>query len=115
MREARNGGEFLKAVEERTGIRAQVIAGVEEARLIHKAAVYGVDASSGTTVVIDIGGGSMEVTLGTATDVHLARSSAARRDPADRPIRLERPAVQSATSGASSSTSVRSSANSPSS
>jgi exopolyphosphatase / guanosine-5'-triphosphate,3'-diphosphate pyrophosphatase len=74
VREARNGGEFLKAVAERTGIRPRVIAGEEEARLIHKAAVYGVDAASGTTVVIDIGGGSMEVTLGTATDIHLARS-----------------------------------------
>ena len=74
VREARNGGEFLAAVEERTGILPRVIPGVEEARLIHKAAVYGVDASSGTTVVVDIGGGSMEVTLGTATEVHLARS-----------------------------------------
>jgi exopolyphosphatase / guanosine-5'-triphosphate,3'-diphosphate pyrophosphatase len=74
VREARNGGEFLAAVEERTGIRPRVIAGTEEGRLIHKAAVYGVDASSGTTVVVDIGGGSMEVTLGTATEVHLARS-----------------------------------------
>ncbi len=74
VREARNGGEFLAAVEARTGIRARVISGVEEARLIHKAAVYGVDATSGTTVVVDIGGGSMEVTLGTATETHLARS-----------------------------------------
>ncbi len=74
VREARNGGEFLAAVVERTGIRPRVISGVEEARLIHKAAVYGVDATNGTTVVVDIGGGSMEVTLGTATEAHLARS-----------------------------------------
>jgi exopolyphosphatase / guanosine-5'-triphosphate,3'-diphosphate pyrophosphatase len=74
VREARNGGEFLAAIEKRTGIRPRVVSGVEEARLIHKAAVYGVDASSGTTVVIDIGGGSMEVTLGTSTEVHLART-----------------------------------------
>lgn len=74
VREARNGGEFLAAVVERTGIRPRVISGVEEARLIHKAAVYGVDATSGTTVVVDIGGGSMEATLGTATEVRLARS-----------------------------------------
>jgi exopolyphosphatase / guanosine-5'-triphosphate,3'-diphosphate pyrophosphatase len=74
VREAPNGGEFLKTVAERTGIRPRVIPGTEEARLVHKAAVYGVDATSGTTVVIDIGGGSMEVTLGTATEVHLARS-----------------------------------------
>jgi exopolyphosphatase / guanosine-5'-triphosphate,3'-diphosphate pyrophosphatase len=76
VREARNGGEFLRAVAERTGIRPRVISGVEEARLIHKAAVYGVDATSGTTVVVDIGGGSMEVTLGTATEARLARSFA---------------------------------------
>jgi exopolyphosphatase / guanosine-5'-triphosphate,3'-diphosphate pyrophosphatase len=74
VREASNGGEFLASVEERTGIQPRVITGEQEARLIHRAAVYGVDASSGTTVVVDIGGGSMEVTLGTATEVHLARS-----------------------------------------
>jgi exopolyphosphatase / guanosine-5'-triphosphate,3'-diphosphate pyrophosphatase len=74
VREARNGGEFLKAVAERTGIRPRVIPGEEEARLVHKAAVYGVDAATGTTVVVDIGGGSIEVTLGTATDIHLSRS-----------------------------------------
>jgi exopolyphosphatase/guanosine-5'-triphosphate,3'-diphosphate pyrophosphatase len=38
------------------------------------AAVYGVNSSSGNTVVIDIGGGSMEMTLGTATAVHIAHS-----------------------------------------
>jgi exopolyphosphatase/guanosine-5'-triphosphate,3'-diphosphate pyrophosphatase len=74
VREAPNGGEFLAAVAERTGIRPQVISGQEEARLVHLAAVYGVNASSGTTVVVDIGGGSMEVTLGAGGTIHLARS-----------------------------------------
>ena len=46
-REARNGGEFLARIERETGIRARVIAGVEEARLIHLAAVYGVDVGNG--------------------------------------------------------------------
>jgi exopolyphosphatase / guanosine-5'-triphosphate,3'-diphosphate pyrophosphatase len=74
VREARDGGEFLSEVIQRTGIRPRVISGIEEARLIHFAAVYGVDASSGTTVVIDVGGGSTEITHGTATEAHLARS-----------------------------------------
>lgn len=74
VREARNGGEFLAALTARTGIRPRVISGVEEARLIHKAAVYGVDASNGTTVVVDIGGGSMEVTLGTPAATRLVGS-----------------------------------------
>src|SRR5438552_1545125 len=42
VREAENGGEFLHNITERTGIRAQVISGTEEARLIHLAAAYGV-------------------------------------------------------------------------
>src|SRR5262249_40904983 len=42
VREADNGGEFLHAVVARTGIRPRVISGTEEARLIHRAAVYGV-------------------------------------------------------------------------
>jgi exopolyphosphatase/guanosine-5'-triphosphate,3'-diphosphate pyrophosphatase len=73
-REARNGGEFLARIERETGIRAQVIGGVEEARLIHQAAVYGVDVGSGRAVVIDVGGGSVEITLGTAAEIQLARS-----------------------------------------
>src|SRR5215813_6596849 len=41
-REAENGGEFLGAITHQTGIRPRVISGVEEARLVHLAAVYGV-------------------------------------------------------------------------
>ncbi len=43
IREAENGGEFLQAAAEQTGIRARVISGTEEARLIHLAALYGVN------------------------------------------------------------------------
>jgi exopolyphosphatase/guanosine-5'-triphosphate,3'-diphosphate pyrophosphatase len=73
-REARNGGEFLARVERETGVRARVIPGAEEARLIHQAAVYGVDVGTGRAVVVDVGGGSVEITLGTATSIQLARS-----------------------------------------
>jgi exopolyphosphatase / guanosine-5'-triphosphate,3'-diphosphate pyrophosphatase len=73
-REARNGGEFLARLEHETGIRPRVISGAEEARLIHQAAVYGVDVGGGRAVVIDIGGGSVEITLGTATSLQFARS-----------------------------------------
>lgn len=73
-REARNGGEFLARIARETGIRPRVIAGAEEARLIHQAAVYGVHVAAGRAVVIDIGGGSVEITLGTGTTIELARS-----------------------------------------
>src|SRR2546422_955561 len=62
VREAENGGEFLKTVTSQTGIRPRVISGTEEARLIHSAAVYGVSVPRDVAVVIDIGGGSAGVT-----------------------------------------------------
>jgi exopolyphosphatase/guanosine-5'-triphosphate,3'-diphosphate pyrophosphatase len=73
-REAENGGEFLAAIERHTGIRAQVISGQEEAQLIHRAALYGVDAGERDAVVVDIGGGSVEITLGSAQGPRLSRS-----------------------------------------
>ena len=72
-REAENGGAFLRAIERRTGIRARIITGIEEARLIHLAAVYGVDTPK-PAVVIDIGGGSVEITRGSGSEIALARS-----------------------------------------
>ncbi len=73
-REAENGGEFLQAVTQQTGIRPRVISGTEEARLIHLAAVYGVSVPGDVAVVIDIGGGSVEVTRGPGPAVELGRS-----------------------------------------
>jgi len=73
-READNGGDFIAEVDRQTGIRIKVISGTEEARLIHLAAGYGVDVGGSTAVVVDIGGGSVEVTLGTATHLTLGRS-----------------------------------------
>lgn len=74
VREARNGGDFLRSVQHRTGIHVRVISGVQEARLIHDAAVHGVDVGSHRAVVLDIGGGSTEITLGTAAGARMARS-----------------------------------------
>src|SRR4026208_952636 len=73
-REAENGGDLIAEVGRQTGIRIKVISGTEEARLIHLAAGYGVDVGGSTAVVIDIGGGSVEVTLGTATHLTLGKS-----------------------------------------
>jgi exopolyphosphatase/guanosine-5'-triphosphate,3'-diphosphate pyrophosphatase len=73
-REAENGGDFIAQVDRQIGIRIRVISGTEEARLIHLAAGYGVDIGGTTGVVVDIGGGSVEVTLGSATHLTLGRS-----------------------------------------
>ena len=74
VREAENGGEFLKAAASQTGIRARVISGTEEARLIHLAAAYGVGAPGEVLVVIDIGGGSVEITRGAGSSLEMGRS-----------------------------------------
>ena len=74
VREAENGGDFIAMVRRETGIRVRVISGAEEARLIHRAAGYGVDMSEGAAVVIDIGGGSVEITLGSPHRMALGRS-----------------------------------------
>jgi exopolyphosphatase/guanosine-5'-triphosphate,3'-diphosphate pyrophosphatase len=73
-REAENGGEFLDAIAQQTGIRARVISGTEEARLIHLAAAYGTGVPGDITIVIDIGGGSVEVTRGIGPNMDLGRS-----------------------------------------
>ena len=74
VREAENGGEFLKAIIEQTGIRARIISGAEEARLIHLASAYGLGLTDEVGVTIDIGGGSVEITHGTGPTLATGRS-----------------------------------------
>ncbi|HUF47097.1 MAG TPA: Ppx/GppA phosphatase family protein [Vicinamibacterales bacterium] len=74
VREAENGPAFVRAVQRDVGIRVRVISGTEEARLIHLAAAYAVGLGRRRAVVIDIGGGSTEITLGTAARAELTHS-----------------------------------------
>ncbi len=63
VREANNSANFLKAVEEKTGIKVEVLSGIEEARLIGLAASYACSAKGRSTLNIDIGGGSTEISI----------------------------------------------------
>ena len=63
IREASNAAQFIKEVEQNTGIRVEVLSGVEEARLIGLAASQGCAARGTTGINIDIGGGSTEISL----------------------------------------------------
>ena len=74
VREADNGGEFITQAREQVGLRVRVISGSEEARLIHLAAAYAVGTGPDRAVTIDIGGGSVEITLGTAARMEAGRS-----------------------------------------
>jgi exopolyphosphatase/guanosine-5'-triphosphate,3'-diphosphate pyrophosphatase len=64
VREAVNGDEVLTAVKERTGASITVLPGEAEARLTFLAARRWFGWSSGRLLVIDIGGGSLEVAAG---------------------------------------------------
>ena len=63
MREAKNGRAFAERIQEETGIRLEIISGEEEARLIQGSIAYRVDLVGRFALLIDIGGGSVEITL----------------------------------------------------
>ena len=63
VREANNSANFIKAVEEKTGIKVEILSGIEEARLIGLAASHGCGAKGAPTLNIDIGGGSTELSI----------------------------------------------------
>jgi len=64
IREASNGDAVLKDVRSRTGIDLQVLTGDEEARLTFLAVRRWFGWSSGRLLVLDIGGGSLEIAVG---------------------------------------------------
>jgi len=63
LRDADNATEFIHVIEQQTGLRVNVIAGVEEARLIGLAAAHGCTEKGVTSLNIDIGGGSTEISI----------------------------------------------------
>jgi exopolyphosphatase/guanosine-5'-triphosphate,3'-diphosphate pyrophosphatase len=73
-REAENGSEFLDTIFRETGLLPRVISGTEEARLIFLAVRHSLDLGSQRTLVLDVGGGSVEVAVGTQNDVMLHQS-----------------------------------------
>lgn len=63
VRDASNAAEFLAAITKISGLKVRVLDGDEEARLSFRSAVAHFDMGIGRTVVMDIGGGSLELAL----------------------------------------------------
>ena len=63
MRDARNSAAFHAWVKAETGWNMEIISGLEEGRLIHHGVVSGEPGTSGKVLLIDLGGGSCEITL----------------------------------------------------
>jgi exopolyphosphatase/guanosine-5'-triphosphate,3'-diphosphate pyrophosphatase len=110
-RDARNRDDFREMVQDVLGVVPEVVSGDEEAALSFDGATRGLDPAHGPFLVMDIGGGSTELVLGTSSpqaalsvDVGCVRSPSAtcsttrrprRRSPARRPTST-RPSTGSA-------------------
>src|SRR5256885_16428639 len=63
VREARNGLAFVRRLRRETGLPVKVITGAEEARLIFRAAQHALGLRGGPHLLLDVGGGSVELVL----------------------------------------------------
>jgi exopolyphosphatase/guanosine-5'-triphosphate,3'-diphosphate pyrophosphatase len=74
IREADNGAAVLRRVREQTGVDLQVLTGEDEARLTFLAVRRWFGWSAGRVLVMDIGGGSLELAAGIDEDPEVALS-----------------------------------------
>ena len=69
LRDARNSRIFLEWIRSTTGWTIEIISGLEEARLIHLGIVSSSRMAASSVLLVDLGGGSCELTL--SRDGHL--------------------------------------------
>lgn len=74
IREATNGEDVLRRVAQETDAALQVLSGEDEARLTFLAARRWLGWSAGRLLVLDIGGGSLEIAYGLDEDPDVAVS-----------------------------------------
>jgi exopolyphosphatase / guanosine-5'-triphosphate,3'-diphosphate pyrophosphatase len=74
IRDAENGLEVLDRIRERTGVNLTVLTGEDEARLTFLAVRRWFGWSAGQLMVLDIGGGSLELASGIDEDPDVALS-----------------------------------------
>jgi exopolyphosphatase/guanosine-5'-triphosphate,3'-diphosphate pyrophosphatase len=81
VREAKNRREFIGRIRRETGLAVEVISGDDEAKLIFEAARHALGLAGGPHLLVDIGGGSVELVLvrdGKALWLKSAKLGAAR-------------------------------------
>lgn len=70
VRDAKNSVEFITYIKAETGIEVEIVSGEEEAKLAYFGALSGYQGPEQLLAVIDIGGGSTEITMGTRKEIH---------------------------------------------
>ena len=63
MRDARNAQAFITWAKAETGWSIEIISGLEEGRLIHRGVMTNEPGTAGRVILVDVGGGSCEITL----------------------------------------------------
>ncbi len=63
VRDAANAERFIARVRQETGLKVRVLTGEDEARLSFRSALAHFDLAAGRSVIMDIGGGSLELAL----------------------------------------------------
>jgi exopolyphosphatase / guanosine-5'-triphosphate,3'-diphosphate pyrophosphatase len=74
LRQARNGQAFIDWVHSATGWKVETISGIEEARLIHLGLVSNVRISAWPVLMVDLGGGSCELTVSSSRHIEFVVS-----------------------------------------
>ncbi len=64
LRDARNGPAFIAVCRERLNVDIELLSGEDEARLAYSGARSSLASAAGRAVVVDIGGGSVEMAAG---------------------------------------------------
>jgi exopolyphosphatase/guanosine-5'-triphosphate,3'-diphosphate pyrophosphatase len=78
VRDAANGADFARAIEDRYGLEPHVLTGDEEATLTFLGATSERDPADATpTLVVDIGGGSTELVMGSGREADFHASTQA--------------------------------------
>ncbi len=63
VRDAANGRAFVDRIRKECGLRVRILTGEDEARLAFRSALAHFDLARGRSVVMDIGGGSLELAM----------------------------------------------------
>lgn len=67
-RDASNGEELVDSIEGQSGVRINVLDETDEARLAFLGATHSMSEQEGSIAVVDVGGGSTEIAVGTLKD-----------------------------------------------
>jgi exopolyphosphatase / guanosine-5'-triphosphate,3'-diphosphate pyrophosphatase len=74
LRDARNGGQFIRACREQLGVDVELLSGDTEARLAYMGARSALSLTTGRVLVADVGGGSVELACGGGFDCESVQS-----------------------------------------